>query len=183
LLVEWREGDQSSLERLVTAVYAELRRMAHRYMAGERAGLTLATTDLVNEAYLRLVDSSRVNWHSRAHFFAICAQLMRRILVDAARSRRAQKRGGGIDRVSLDAALSIVEADNPEIEQIDEALNALAEVYPRKARVVELRFFGGLDVDSTAEVIGVSADTVLRDWNFAKAWLRRELSRGASHAG
>ena len=145
-------------------------------MAGERANHTLQTTALVNEVYLRLVDSSRVRWRDRAHFFAVSAQLMRRILVDFARSRHYQKRGGGAPQVALDEAYVIPNQPDADLVRLDDALTALAEVDPRKGRVVELRFFGGLTVEETAEVLAVSPDTVMRDWKFAKTWLLRELS-------
>lgn len=175
LLVAWSGGDESALDRLIPLVNDELRRLAHRYISGERAGHTLQTTALVNEAYLRLVDSSRVRWQNRAHFFAVSAQLMRRILVDYARARRSQKRGGGL-QVSLDQALPIAPEREPDLMALDDALSALAEMDHRKGRVVELRFFGGLSVEETAEVLEVSPDTVMRDWRLAKAWLLRELS-------
>jgi len=146
-------------------------------MAGERTGHPLQTTALVNEAYLRLIDSSRVRWQNRAHFFAVSAQLMRRILVDAARSRRKLKRGGDAIHVSLDEALSVSNEPAADVIALDEALTALAAFDGRKSKVVELRFFGGLSVDETAEVLNVSVMTVMRDWSFAKAWLLRELER------
>lgn len=176
LLVAWSDGDESALDRLIPLVNAELRRLAHRYISGERVGHTLQTTALVNEAYLRLVDSSRVQWQNRAHFFAISAQLMRRVLVDYARARRSQKRGGEMTRVSLEGAPLIAHEREPDIVALDQALSALAAVDHRKSRVVELRFFGGLSVEETAEVLGVSPDTVMRDWRLAKSWLLRELS-------
>jgi RNA polymerase sigma-70 factor, ECF subfamily len=175
LLLAWNEGEERALERLVPLVHDELHRLAHRYMAGERSDHPLQTTALVNEAYLRLVDSSRVRWQNRAHFFAVSAQLMRRILVDFARARHKLKRGGGAVQVSLDDALTISHEPNPALIALDHALKALAAVDERKSRVVELRFFGGLSVEETAEVLKVSSITVLRDWAFAKAWLLREL--------
>jgi RNA polymerase sigma factor (TIGR02999 family) len=177
LLLAWTEGKQGALEQLTPRVYGELRRLAHHYMAGERTGHTLQSTALVNEAYLRLVESSRVRWQNRAHFFAISAQLMRRILVDFARSRGYAKRGGKAPRVSLDAAPIAVE-ECAEIAALDDALRALAAIDERKSKVVELRFFGGLSVQETAEVLGVSEETVARDWRMSKVWLRRELNRG-----
>ena len=177
LLQAWGQGEDAALERLLPLVYQELRRIARRYMAGERAGHTLQTTALVNEAYLRLIDSRKVNWQSRAHFFAISAQLMRRILVDHARSRGYQKRGGGAQAVTLDEDLVVSPEKGRDVVALDDALKALAEVDPRKSRVVELRFFGGLSVEETAEVLKVSQDTVLRDWRLAKSWLRREMSK------
>lgn len=176
LLLAWGQGEQAALEKLIPRVYQELCRLAHRYMARERPDHTLQTTALVNEAYLRLIDYRRVGWQNRAHFFAISAQLMRRILVDFARSRRYLKRGGGAQRVSLDEALLVSEARGEDFIGLDEALKGLSAVDSRKGRVVELRFFGGLSVKETAEVLKVSVDTVLRDWRLAKAWLLRELS-------
>jgi RNA polymerase sigma factor (TIGR02999 family) len=178
LLLAWGQGEQAALEQLIPLVHAELRRIARRYMGGERRGHTLQTTALVNEAYLRLVDSQKVDWHNRAHFFAISAQLMRRVLVDYARSRGYQKRGGGAHKVTLDEALIGPQQTGHDLVALDDALKALAEVDPRKCQVVELRFFGGLSVEETAEVLKVSQDTVLRDWRLAKSWLRREVSRG-----
>jgi RNA polymerase sigma-70 factor (ECF subfamily) len=151
--------------------------MARRYMFGERAGHTLQTTALINEAYLRLLKSQQVNWQNRAHFFAVAAQLMRRILVDSARARDGQKRGGGVPKVTLDEALVGPQAKGPDLVALDDALQALSEMDPRKGRVVELRFFGGLSVEETAEVLKVAPNTVLRDWKFAKMWLKRELSQ------
>ena len=179
LLQAWGRGEDAALEKLLPVVYQELRRIARRYMAGERAGHTLQTTALVNEAYLRLIDSRRVNWQSRTHFFAISAQLMRRILVDHARSRGYQKRGGGAWPVTLDDDLVVSVGQRRDVVALDDALKALAEVDPRKSRVVELRFFGGLSVEETAEVLKVSQDTVHSDWRLAKAWLRREMARSS----
>jgi RNA polymerase sigma factor (TIGR02999 family) len=179
LLQAWSEGNQNALQRLTPLVYAELRRLAHHYMAGERTGHTLQSTALVHEAYLRLVDSSRVRWQNRAHFFAVSSQLMRRILVDFARSRQYAKRGGKAPMLSLDE-VAIVSDDCAELAALDDALNALAALDPRKSQVVELRFFGGLSVEETSEVLKVSAETVMRDWRLAKVWLRRELRRGQS---
>jgi RNA polymerase sigma factor (TIGR02999 family) len=178
LLLAWSQGQQDALERLTPLVYGELRRLAHHYMAGERTGHTLQSTALVNEAYLRLVDSSRVKWQNRAHFFAVSATLMRRILVDFARSRQYAKRGGNARVVPLDDLGSVAE-DCAELPALDDALSALAALDPRKGQVVELRFFGGLSVEETAEVLNVSVETVMRDWRLAKVWLRRELKRGA----
>jgi RNA polymerase sigma factor (TIGR02999 family) len=178
LLLAWGGGEESALGRLTPAVYRELRRLAHRHMCGERRDATLQTTALVNEAYLRLVDSRRVRWRDRDHFFALASRLMRRILVDFARSRRALKRGAGARPVSLDEGrLGGAEADE-DLVALDEALRALAAVDPRKSRVVELRFFGGLSVRETATALGVSGDTVLREWRLAKVWLMRELTGG-----
>ena len=180
LLLAWRQGEESALEKLTPVVYEELRRLAHRYMGGERAAHTLQTTALVNEAYLRLIDGKQVNWQNRVHFFAVSARLMRRILVDWARSRQSQKRGDQPQRVTLDEALVISRGRGEDLVALDEAMKALAEVDPRKSQVVEMRFFGGLSVEETAEVLEVSPDTVLRDWRLAKLWLLRELS-GENH--
>jgi RNA polymerase sigma-70 factor, ECF subfamily len=177
LLQDWRQGKGAALEGLMPLVNQELRRLAKRYMFGERAGHTLQTTALVNEAYLRLVNSRRVNWQNRAHFFAISAQLMRRILVDHARARGYQKRGGGVPKVTLDEALVGPEEKGRNLVALDDALTALAEVDLRKSKVVELRFFGGLSVEETAEVLKVSTETVMRDWRLAKAWLAREMGK------
>lgn len=175
LLLAWSEGQDTALEKLVPLVYQELRRMARRYMYGERVGHTLQTTALVNEAYLRLIDSRKVRWQNRAHFFAISAQLMRRILVDFARSRRYQKRGGGMGNLTLNEELIMAPQQGHQLLMLDDALSTLAKTDARKARVVELRFFGGLSVEESAEVLKVSPDTVLRDWRLAKAWLAREM--------
>ena len=175
LLEAWSSGDQQALDQLMPLVNEELRRLAHRYMKSERAGHTLQTTALVNEAYLRLINVKGVNWQGRAHFFAISAQLMRRILVDFARARHYAKRGGGAQRVSLDEALVISDGSYEEVLALDEALSSLASFDERKSRVVEMRFFGGLSVEETAEALKVSPETVLRDWRLAKVWLTREL--------
>ena len=176
LLLAWSQGDESALEKLIPLVHAELRRLAKRYMGRERAGHTLQTTALINEAYLRLIHSKNVRWQNRAHFFAVSAQLMRRILVDFARSRHYQKRGGGAQKVSLDQALDISDEKGAELIALDDALSALDKLDARKSRVVELRFFGGLSVEETAEVLKVSPDTVMRDWKMAKVWLLRAMS-------
>jgi RNA polymerase sigma-70 factor (ECF subfamily) len=176
LLVAWGEGQESAVEKLTPLVYSELRRLAHRYVRGERPDASVNTTALVNEAYLKLVDCSRVQWHDRVHFFAMSAQIMRRILVDLARARRSAKRGAGAPKIDFDVALEVHQARGRDLVALDDALNALAAVDARKARVIELRFFGGLSVEETAEALGVSQDTVLRDWRLARAWLRRELS-------
>ena len=180
LLLAWRQGEESALEKLTPVVYEELRRLAHRYMGGERAAHTLQTTALVNEAYLWLIDGKQVNWQNRAHFFAVSARLMRRILVDWARSRQAQKRGDEPLRVTLDEALAVSRTHGEDLVALDEALQKLTEVDPRKSQVVEMRFFGGLSVEETAEVLKVSPDTVLRDWRLAKLLLLQELS-GEKH--
>ena len=181
LLARWKEGDEAALQELVPIVHDELRRLARRQMAGERPGRTLQPTALVNEAYLRLADLRQMQWQDRAHFFAMAARVMRRILVDAARSRGYQKRGGGAQRVSFTQALAVAEAPSTDVVKLDDALEALARVDARKSRVVELRFFGGLSVDETAEVLQVSRETVKRDWTFAKLWLLRRL-RGDARA-
>ena len=177
LLRAWSDGDQRALARLTPIVYDELRRLARSYMKRERAGHSLQTTALVNEAYMRLVDYKRMQWQNRAHFMAVSAQAMRRILVDHAR-RRNLKRGADVEHVSLDEAVVIGPDRSSDFVSLDDALNALAERAPRKAQVVELRFFGGLSVDETAEVLHVSAITVMREWKSAKAWLYRELTGG-----
>ncbi len=175
LLHAWNRGDESALNKLVPIVYDELHRLAHRYMVRERVGHTLQTTALVNEAYLRLMDADKVQWHDRMHFFAISAKLMRRILVDFARSRGYQKRGGDVLKVTLDEALVISSQPDQDLVKLDEALTSLAEFDSRKAKVVELRFFGGLSVEETADVLKVSPITVMRDWNMAKLWLLKEM--------
>jgi RNA polymerase sigma-70 factor, ECF subfamily len=178
LLARWREGDRGALDELMQLVYEELRRMADRYMRDERRGHTLQTSALVNEAYLRLVGHEDIQWQNRAHFFGVAAQAMRRVLVDHARRRGGQKRGGGARKVSLDEAAEAASGQGAEIVALDEALQELARLDPRKARIVELRYFGGLAVEETAEVLGVGHATVTRDWNMARAWLLRELSQG-----
>jgi RNA polymerase sigma factor (TIGR02999 family) len=184
LLRAWGNGDPAALDRLTPLVYDELHRLARRYMRNERAGNTLQTTALVNEAYLRLVDAKGAGWHDRVHFFAVSAQIMRRILVDAARARFSVKRGGQARRVEhssafdLDAIPDVASGRDRELVAIDDALNTLAGMDPRKARVIELRFFGGLSVEETAEVLKISPQSVMRDWKLAKAWLTRELSAG-----
>jgi RNA polymerase sigma factor (TIGR02999 family) len=178
LLVAWEHGDAAALDQLMPVVEAELRRLARGYMRHERAGHTLQATALVNEAYLKLVGVKHVHWQDRAHFFAVSARLMRRILVDHARARQSLKRGHGVATVALDDALVVANAPGQNLVAIDDALTALAAVDERKSRVVELRFFGGLSVEETAEVLNVSVDTVLRDWKVAKVWLARELQGG-----
>src|SRR5262245_9221593 len=176
LLQAWSRGEASALEKLTPLVYQELHRLAHRRMSLENPCHTLQTTALVNEAYLRLV-SNRAEWQNRAHFFAISAQLMRQILVDFARTHRQLKRGGKVQRVSLDEAVVSSEERDANLEALDDALTALAAIDPRKSRVVELRFFGGLSIEETAQVLGISDLTVSRDWKFARLWLLREMSR------
>jgi len=181
LLVAWSEGDEAALALLVPRIYAELHRLAHHQMRAERSGRTLQTTALVNEAYLRLVDTRRIRWESRAHFLGVAAQAMRRVLVDAARARGARKRGGAESPVVLDEGLLAAPGRSASLLALDDALTALASVDPRKSQVVELRYFAGLSVAETAAVLGVSAETVQRDWRVAKAWLLRELSgRGSA---
>jgi RNA polymerase sigma factor (TIGR02999 family) len=177
LLRAWGEGDTQALEQLTPLVYRELHRRAHWHMARENAGHTLQATALVNEIYIRMVDLRGVSWRDRAHFFAVSSRLIRQILIDAARSKHAQKRGGQSPHVAIDEALLVSEEPRADVVGLDDALSALAAIDPRKSQVVELRFFGGLDIEETAEVLGVSAETVKRDWKLAKAWLRRELSQ------
>ncbi len=177
LLKAWSGGDEEALEKLTPLVYRQLHEIARRYMAGERSGHTLQTTALLHEAYLRLVDCGKVNWQDRAHFFAVSAQLMRRILIDFARSRDYLKRGGAVPHISLEEAPSVCNEPDVNLVALDDALKALSAVDERKSKVVELKFFGGLNVEETAEVLGISSDTVIRDWRLAKIWLLRELSR------
>lgn len=178
LLINWRNGDREALDRLIPLVEDELRRIARRHMRRERPGHTLQTTALVNEAYLRLIHQKNVAWQNRAHFFAIAAQLMRRILVDYARSDHRAKRGGGAHKVSLEEAYVLSAERAAELIQLDEALARLSALDPRKGHVVEMRYFGGLSLEEMAEVLGVSQNTVMRDWNTARAWLRREMGAG-----
>jgi RNA polymerase sigma factor (TIGR02999 family) len=177
LLRAWAEGDQAALDQLTPLIYGELRRRAHNYMKNERHGHTLQTTALANEAWLRLVNLAAVDWKDRAHFFAIAANVMRRILVDGARARRREKRGGSNQRVDLDEIPDVSSRRDPELIAIDDVLNELAALDPRKAKVIELRFFGGLSVEETAEVLKVHEQTVLRDWRLARTWLLRQVSR------
>lgn len=177
LLRAWRSGDEKALDKLTPQIYRELHRAAKRCMKDERDGHTLQTTGLINELYLRLTDLKEVDWQNRAHFFALCARQMRRILTDQARARRSHKRGGGAQPVSLEEAPMVSAQPRPEVLAVDGALHALARMDARKSQVVELRFFGGMSVEETAEVLAVSPDTVVRDWKLAKAWLLRELSR------
>ena len=181
LLLAWGRGDEEALQKLMPLVYGQLHAAASRYIANERPGHTLQTTALIHETYLRLVDVRRVRWQNRAHFMAICARLMRRILIDFARSHAYQKRGGGARRVKFDEALLVTSRPDANLAALDDALNRLALVDERKSRVVELRFCGGLDVKDTAEVLKVSPDTVMRDWKIAKVWLLRDLRRGSVH--
>lgn len=182
LLKAWSAGDQSALENLIPLVYGELHRAARRYMAGERSEHTLQTTALINEAYLQLVDFQHISWQNRAQFFGICAQLMRRILVDFARSRGSKKRGSDGAHMPLDEALIVSSEPKADLITLDDALKALAAVDERKSRVIELRFFGGLSVRETAEVLKVSDETVKRDWRLAKAWLLRQFRKQNSYA-
>ena len=180
LLVEWARGDTAAIDKLLPLVHGELRRLARRQMAGERPDHVLQATALVNEVYLKLIDIRRVQWQDRAHFFAMAARLMRRVLVDFARASKNQKRGGAMQRITFDQDLPIVGEAPEDLIAIDEALEAFGKEYERKAQVVELRFFGGLSVDETAEVLKISPETVMRDWKFAKGWLMRELSRAGT---
>ena len=175
LLLQWGKGDVVARERLIPLVHQELHQIARRCMAGERVGHSLQATALVNEAYVRLVDGKAVAWQDRAHFLAVSARVMRRILVDHARARHAQKRGGEGARVTFDEALVVTDEPRQNFVALDDALEALAKFDERKSRVVELRFFGGLSVEETASVLNVSADTVMRDWRLAKAWLQGEM--------
>jgi len=177
LLRAWGEGEQGALDALVPMVYQEMHRLAQRYMTRERSGHTLQTSALVNEAYLRLVDTTQADWQNRAHFFAVCAQVMRRILVDWARTRQALKRGGMARPLELVESIALVDERGADLVALDDALNTLSAIDPRKGKVVELRFFGGLSVEETAQALGISCETVMRDWKFAKSWLRRELRK------
>ena len=180
LLLAWSDGDQAALEKLMPLVYAELHRLAKRYMRREYAGHSLQTSALVNEAYLRLIDAHGVRWENRAHFFAVSAQIMRRILVDFARAKRKLKRGGGAQQVTLDEGLVLSPERGADLLALNEALEKLAVLNERQSRVVELRYFGGLNEDEVAEALKVSPRTVRSDWSLARAWLYRELSRGGS---
>ena len=182
LLVAWGQGDEAALNQLIPLVHDELRRIARRCLAGERAGHSLQPTALVNEAYLRLVGVQHVDWQDRTHFLAMSARLMRRILVDVARSKHYKKRGGSAVRVTFDEALAVTNEPGRDLVALDDALQALATVDARKAHVVEMRFFGGLSVEETALALAVSVDTVMRDWKLAKAWLSRELSQQPTKA-
>jgi RNA polymerase sigma factor (TIGR02999 family) len=181
LLQAWGRGDEEALQKLMPLVYEQLHAAARRYMARERPGHTLQTTALIHETYLRLVGVRQVKWQNRAHFLAVCAQLMRRILIDFARSRSYKKRGGEVPHVDFDEAVVLTSQPDANLVALDDALNRLALMDARKSRVVELRFFGGLSVKETAEVMKVSADTVMRDWKLAKVWLLRELRGGARY--
>jgi RNA polymerase sigma factor (TIGR02999 family) len=176
LLVAWGSGDQGARDELMPLVYEELRRLAHQYIRRERPGHTLQTSALLNEAYLRLVDQKNIHWQDRAHFFGIAARLMRQVLVDYARKRGYAKRGGDAHRVPLDEAMIVSGERAADVVALDDALKSLAEIDPRQSQIVELRFFGGLSIEETAEVLAVSPGTVMRDWTLAKAWLRRAVT-------
>jgi RNA polymerase sigma factor (TIGR02999 family) len=177
LLMAWREGDSGAFDRLMPMVYEELRRLAHRYMRRVPAGQTLQTTALVHEAYLRLAGHGDVDWQSRVHFFAVCAQVMRSLLVDRARSRHAIKRGGGLHQVELNDEMMKSPSQDEQLLVLDEALERLAAIDPRKARIVEMRYFGGMSVEETAQVLNVSSITIKREWSKARAWLYREMQQ------
>jgi RNA polymerase sigma factor (TIGR02999 family) len=180
LLVRWRGGDRAALDALMPVVYSELRRLAHHYLNNERPGHTLQSTALVHEVYVRLVGQNPPEWQNRAHFFGVAATLMRQILVDYARRHRADKRGGGAVRLDLDAAAGVASPMDVDIVRLDEALNTLKEMDPQQSRVVEMKFFAGLTIEETAEVLGISESGVKREWFTARAWLLRELERSPS---
>ena len=183
LLIAWRDGDQAALEQLVSVVYGELHHIARLCMAGERAGHSLQPTALVNEAYLRIINTQRVDWQNRQHFLSMAARQMRRVLVDFARAKEFDKRGGNAVHVTFDHDIPVVREPGRDLVALDDALEALARVDPRKAKVVEFRFFGGLSVEESARVLDVSVETVMRDWKLAKAWLLRELRQTPPPAG
>jgi RNA polymerase sigma factor (TIGR02999 family) len=176
LLIEWRDGDETALDKLIPIVHEELRRLAHYYMRRERPGHTLQTSALINEAYIRLIDHKGMRWQNRAHFYAVAAQAMRRVLVDYARSRGYIKRGGGAHIVELDKAVNLARKQATELIALDDALSDLASIDPRKSKIVEMRYFGGMSVEETAEALGLSPITIMRDWSTAKAWLLRAMS-------
>lgn len=180
LLIRWRDGDKAALDALIPLVYGELRRLAHHYLSGERSDHTLQSTALVHEAYARLVGQKLPEWQSRAHFFGVAAQLMRQILVDYARKHRAEKRGGDFCKLALDVVDAEPKRTELDVVALDDALQNLAKIDPQQSRVVELRFFAGLSIEDTSEVLGVSPSTVKRDWNTARVWLYRELDRTSS---
>jgi RNA polymerase sigma factor (TIGR02999 family) len=182
LLVNWSNGDRQALEALLPLVYDELRLLAGRYLRRERSGHTLQSTALVHEAYLRLIDQRNVQWQNRAHFFAVAAQMIRRILVDHARKTQTEKRGGHAPRLSLDEAMAVAQDRDVDLVALDDALNGLAEIDDQQAKIVELRFFGGLSIEETAEVLKISPATVKRDWVMAKSWLFREMTGNRSEA-
>jgi RNA polymerase sigma factor (TIGR02999 family) len=177
LLISWGKGDKQALDKLMPLVYGELHRIASRYLRRERKGHTLQTTALINEAFLRVVDQNSVNWQNRAQFFGVAAQMMRRILVDHARSHLYAKRGGGAQKLTLDEAIAMPQERDFELVALDDALTTLAAIDPQQSRIIELRFFGGLTIEETADVLGISPATVKRDWNMAKAWLYGEIKR------
>jgi len=179
LLNEWKNGNARALDEITPLIYDELRRLARSHLRRENPGHTLQSTALVHEAYLRMVDQQSVSWQNRSHFYGIAAQMIRRILVDHARAKRTHKRGDAAPRVAIDEALGLHQSPDLDIVALDDALNALAEMDPRQSRIVELRFFAGLSLEETAEALGVSAATIKRDWTLARAWLKRELTRGA----
>jgi RNA polymerase sigma factor (TIGR02999 family) len=179
LLVAWSNGDEAARDQLIPLVYEELHRLAHHYMNRERPGHTLQTSALVNEAFVRLVDQRDVHWQNRSHFFGIAAQMMRRVLVDYARSRQYQKRGGDVVQVSLNEELIVSNEQTAEVVALDDALKSLATFDERKCQIVELRFFAGLSIEEAAQVLGISPGTVMRDWTLAKAWLRKEITNTA----
>ena len=180
-LIAWSKGDDAALEQLIPAVYQELRRMADHYLRGEDSGHSLQPTALVHEAYLRLIDQTKVEWQNRAHFFGVAAQMMRRILIDHAKAKHRVKRGGTAVKVMLDENVNFTQERASELLALDDALESLARMDERKSRIVELRYFGGLTVEETAEVLGISDKTVMRDWNLAKAWLYRELTSDSAN--
>lgn len=180
-LIAWSKGDDAALEQLIPAVYQELRRMADHYLRGEDSGHSLQPTTLVHEAYLRLIDQTKVEWQNRAHFFGVAAQMMRRILIDHAKAKHRVKRGGTAVKVMLDENVNFTQERASELLALDDALESLARMDERKSRIVELRYFGGLTVEETAEVLGISDKTVMRDWNLAKAWLYRELTSDSAN--
>jgi RNA polymerase sigma factor (TIGR02999 family) len=182
LLADWSNGDRQALEKLTPLVYDELRRLAGRYLRQERSGHTLQSTALVHEAYMKLVGQNNVRWQNRAHFFGIAAQMIRRILVDYARARKADKRGSGAEKLSLDEAIALPGGQDLDLVALDDALEGLAKIDPRQSRLVELRFFAGLTIEETAEVMQMSLATAKRDWVSAKAWLSREVRRQSAHA-
>ena len=178
LLMDWGKGDAQALNQLMPLVYNELHRIAGRYLRNERPNHTLQTTALINEAYVRIVDGKSVKWQDRAHFFGVAAQIMRHILVDHARSSRSAKRGGGVQKLTLDEAVAGSQERNLDLVALNDSLNSLAQIDPQQSRIIELRFFGGLTIEETAEVMSISPATVKRDWNMAKAWLYGEINRG-----
>ena len=180
-LIAWSKGDDAALEQLIPAVYQELRRMADHYLRGEDSGHSLQPTALVHEAYLRLIDQTKVEWQNRAHFFGVAAQMMRRILIDHAKAKHRVKRGGTAVKVMLDENVNFTQERASELLALDDALQSLARIDERKSRIVELRYFGGLTVEETAQVLGISDKTVMRDWNLAKAWLYRELTSNSAN--